>query len=133
MHHYEDSIAGVGGLQLFAQGWRPEESPKAALAIVHGFGEHSGRYSNVVNWFVPRGYLVCAFDLRGMGRSPGRRGHVSVWSELVDDVGFFLEWVKKQEPGGYPGWPAPHSYGAGGNGYGYDCAPAMHTVYNPRG
>jgi len=110
MQHYEDTFEGQGGLQLFAQGWRPAESPRASLAILHGFGEHSSRYGNVVDWFVPKEYLVSGFDMRGMGRSPGRRGHINDWNELREDVRCFLQWVKAQEPAA-PTFLLGHSQG----------------------
>ena len=98
MIHTEATFTGYGGLQLYAQSWRPEGEVKATLAIVHGFGEHSGRYGNVVDWFVPRGYGVCAFDMRGMGRSPGQRGHINDWEELREDTRAFLRWSRVQVP-----------------------------------
>ncbi|HUW09810.1 MAG TPA: lysophospholipase [Anaerolineae bacterium] len=110
MHHYEDTFEGQGGLQLFAQSWRPAESPRASLAVLHGFGEHSDRYGNVVDWFLPKGYLVGAFDMRGMGRSPGRRGHIGDWNELREDVRLFLQWLKAQEPSA-PTFLLGHSQG----------------------
>jgi alpha-beta hydrolase superfamily lysophospholipase len=97
--HDEFTLSGFGGLELYCQRWRPGGEPKAILAIVHGFGEHSGRYGNVVNWFVPKGYAVYTFDLRGHGRSPGPRGYLSTWDELRGDVKSFLELVHEQEPG----------------------------------
>lgn len=99
MKHNEGTFSGFGGLELYYQRWRPEGEPKAALAIVHGFGEHSGRYGNVVDWLVPKGYAVYAFDLRGHGRSPGRRGYINEWAEFRGDVRAFLELVREQEPG----------------------------------
>ncbi|MDY7080164.1 MAG: alpha/beta hydrolase, partial [Chloroflexota bacterium] len=82
MDHHEYSFIGFGGLELYCQRWRPGEEPKAVLSVVHGFGEHSGRYGNVVEWFVPKGYAVYAFDLRGHGRSPGPRGYINQWAEF---------------------------------------------------
>ena len=99
MNHTEGTFTGHGGLQLYAQCWRPEGEAKATLAIVHGFGEHSGRYGNVVNWFVPKGYAAYAFDLRGFGRSPGQRGHINSFAEFRQDVKAFLQWVQSQQPG----------------------------------
>lgn len=97
MKHTEGTFTGYGGLELYAQCWRPQGEAKATLAIVHGFGEHSGRYGNVVNWFVPKGYIVCAFDMRGMGRSPGQRGHINNWTELREDTRAFLQWARAQD------------------------------------
>jgi len=99
MNHSENTFSGFKGLKLYYQCWRPEGEPRTTLAIVHGFGEHSGRYGNVVDWFVPKGYAVYAFDLRGHGRSPGPRGYVSRWAVFREDVKAFLELVHEQEPG----------------------------------
>ncbi|MFN2227208.1 MAG: lysophospholipase [Anaerolineae bacterium] len=98
MDHSEGSFPGHGGLELYYQRWRPEGRPCAALAVVHGFGEHSGRYGNVVDWFVPRGFAVYAFDLRGHGHSPGQRGHVDSFAEYRGDVRAFLDLVGREEP-----------------------------------
>jgi alpha-beta hydrolase superfamily lysophospholipase len=98
MNHAEGTLEGYGGTELYYQRWVPEDRPKAALAVVHGYGEHSGRYGNVVDWFVPRGYAVYAFDLRGHGRSQGQRGHVDGWAEMRGDVRAFLDFVHQQEP-----------------------------------
>jgi alpha-beta hydrolase superfamily lysophospholipase len=111
MTHYEGRFTGHGGLELYAQCWRPEDAARAALAVVHGFGEHSGRYGNVVDWFVPRGYAVCAFDMRGMGRSPGQRGHINDWDELREDARVFLRWSRLQIPDA-PLFLLGHSQGA---------------------
>ncbi len=99
MQHREASFRTPDGLDLYRQDWRPEMPAKAVLAIVHGFGEHSGRYKNIVDYFVPRGYAVYAFDLRGHGRSPGTRGGIKAWSEYREDVKAFLRTVAEQEPG----------------------------------
>ncbi|MEA3338557.1 MAG: alpha/beta hydrolase [Chloroflexota bacterium] len=99
MKHEEGTFDGYGGLELYYQRWRPEGEPKAILPIVHGLGEHSGRYGNVVDWFAPQGYAVYAFDLRGFGRSPGPRGYINEWAEFREDVGAFLAFVREQEPG----------------------------------
>ncbi len=98
MEHDEGTFEGSGGLELYQQFWRPGGRPRAALAIVHGMGEHSGRYRNVVDALVPMGYAVHGFDLRGCGRSPGQRGHIDAWSQFRDDAGAFLRAVEEQEP-----------------------------------
>ncbi|MEJ7652385.1 MAG: alpha/beta hydrolase [Chloroflexia bacterium] len=62
-------------------------TPRAVVAVSHGFGEHGGRYSNLVEHIVPRGYAVYALDHQGHGRSGGRRGHVGRWSEYLTGSG----------------------------------------------
>ena len=98
MKQIEGTFKGAGGVSLFWQGWQPAGDVQAVMAIVHGFGEHSGRYKNVVDHFVPAGYAVYSFDLRGHGRSPGQRGHVNSWAEYRGDVRAFVNWVAEQQP-----------------------------------
>ncbi len=86
-------------MSLYFQRWKPDDDSKAVLVLIHGFGEHSGRYGNVVEYLIPRKYGVYGFDHRGHGRSPGQRGHVADWSEFRGDVRAFLRLVAEQEPG----------------------------------
>jgi len=98
MEHAEGTFAGQGATELYYQRWRPDASPRATLAVVHGYGEHSGRYGNVVDWFVPRGYALYALDMRGHGRSPGQRGYIESFAQVREDVRAFLDTVHEQEP-----------------------------------
>ena len=98
MEHEEGTFAGQGATELYYQRWRPDASPRATLAVVHGYGEHSGRYGNVVDWFVPRGYALYALDMRGHGRSPGQRGYIESFAQVREDVRAFLDTVHEQEP-----------------------------------
>ena len=103
------TFTGHGGLELYCRRWRNGETPKAILPIVHGHGEHSGRYNNVADWFAPRGYTVYAFDLRGHGRSQGKRGALRDFGEYREDVRAFLDLVHEAEPA--PVFLAGHSLG----------------------
>lgn len=98
MHHRTLSFIAYDGLELFAQYWLPEYPPRAVLALVHGIGEHSGRYSNLLQALLPAAYAVWGFDQRGHGRSPGQRGHVSNWAEYRADVACFLDTIVAQHP-----------------------------------
>lgn len=64
--------------------------PKRALLIVHGQGEHGGRYQHFPHYLRDVYELIIAVDLRGHGRSEGIRGHVEEFDEYVDDV--LLAW-----------------------------------------
>ena len=111
MEHTEGTFEGVGGLALYYQSWRPTGDPRGILAIVHGFGEHSGRYPNVVDYLVARDYAVYGLDLRGHGRSPGQRGHIDEWGDYRGDVRAFLQMIAHEEPG-RPVFLLGHSMGA---------------------
>lgn len=99
MQHAEGRFRGAGGIELYYQSWRPESEPPAVVALVHGVGEHSGRYGNVVAPLVDDGYAAYGYDLRGHGVSPGPRVHVDRWAEYRDDLSAFLSLVAKQVPG----------------------------------
>ncbi len=100
MQHSAGEFQTHDGINLYTQQWLPEEGHiKANLAVVHGFGEHSGRYERFAAWFVPHGYAVHSFDHRGHGRSPGQRGHINRWDEYREDVRVFLDRVRKLHPG----------------------------------
>jgi alpha-beta hydrolase superfamily lysophospholipase len=99
MQHTEGKFNTSDGLELYYQAWQPDGETKAALAVVHGYGEHSGRYLNPVNYFTPRGYALYAFDLRGHGKSAGQRGHINRFDEYLSDTDTFLKLVREQQPG----------------------------------
>jgi alpha-beta hydrolase superfamily lysophospholipase len=96
MKHSESTFEGHGKLQLLFQKWQPATGTRAVIAIVHGFGEHSGRYMNVVNHLVPLGFTVYGFDHRGHGRSPGKRGHIMGWNEFREDVKHFIDKIHQE-------------------------------------
>lgn len=101
---------GWGEVPLYYQCWQPDETPRATVAIVHGVGEHSGRYGNVVDYLIPRGYVLYGFDLRGHGRSPGQRGYCDSWEAFREDVRAFLSLVRQRE-GDRPLFLLGHSMG----------------------
>ncbi len=89
MKHIEGKFEGYKNLNLYYQCWLPSNEPKAVLLVVHGLAEHSGRYINIVNHFVPKGYAVYGFDQRGHGKSQGQRGYVERFSHFVSDLKTF--------------------------------------------
>jgi alpha-beta hydrolase superfamily lysophospholipase len=99
VQHEKGHFAGTHGLELFWQCWRPEGEPRAVVALVHGVGEHSGRYMNLVRPLVDDGYAVYGYDQRGHGHSPGPRGHIDRWADYREDLRAFLGMVAAHEPG----------------------------------
>ena len=96
MQHTEGKFTGRNNFNLYCQSWLPDGKPIAVLIIVHGIAEHSGRYANVVNYFVPEGYAVYSFDLRGHGKSDGIRSHVERFSYYLDDLKTFCDKVRDE-------------------------------------
>lgn len=69
---------------VFSRQWTPQGAPRGAIALVHGLGEHSGRYERLAARFTGAGYAVWAIDLRGHGQSPGPRGDTRFAPALED-------------------------------------------------
>lgn len=111
MEHLEDTFNGADGIKLYYQVWRPEETPKAVVQIMHGFGEHSGRYLNVVNELVLRGYVVYANDHRGHGKSEGIQLYVKKFQDFIEDEKIFFNLINEKEPD-LPHFILGHSMGS---------------------
>jgi alpha-beta hydrolase superfamily lysophospholipase len=95
----EGHFSGLNGLELYFRSWRPESRPRGVVALVHGVGEHSGRYGNVVGPLTDGGYVVYGFDQRGHGVSPGPRVHIDRWTDYRQDLDAFLGEIAQREPG----------------------------------
>ncbi|MEM9134654.1 MAG: lysophospholipase [Actinomycetota bacterium] len=63
-----------------------ETATRSAVLLVHGIGEHSGRYDHVGRFLADRGHDVVAVDNRGHGQTGGRRGYVDRFAQFLDDV-----------------------------------------------
>jgi alpha-beta hydrolase superfamily lysophospholipase len=99
MTHEELAWGGVGGQRLHAQEWRPEATSRAVVCLVHGLGEHAGRYAHVAQVLAEAGCALLAFDLRGHGRTPGPRGHAPSYDVIMGDIGVLLDQAKQRFPG----------------------------------
>ncbi|MDX2466008.1 MAG: alpha/beta hydrolase, partial [Acidimicrobiia bacterium] len=73
------------GVGLLTRHWS-NNTPRARVLIVHGLGEHSGRYEHVGEYLVARGFEVAAYDHRGHGASGGMRVDLESFSEYLDDL-----------------------------------------------
>jgi alpha-beta hydrolase superfamily lysophospholipase len=101
--HYSDGLLAPtllgenGEVELFYRRWLPDSKPPVAiLLIVHGMGEHSGRYEHVADYFVKLGFGVYALDHIGHGRSPGERVYVSSFSEFTHGLTAFSQHVQSE-------------------------------------
>jgi alpha-beta hydrolase superfamily lysophospholipase len=98
MKHQEGTFKGVRDAGIYYQCWLPDGEPKALLLIVHGLAEHSGRYMNLVNHFVPLGYSVYGLDHLGHGKSEGTRVCVERFEDFTDTLKIYIEMVREWEP-----------------------------------
>ncbi len=81
----EGRAPGIDGTGLFWRLWTPPD-PWASLFLIHGLGEHSGRYEELALWMGQGGVSLFGFDLRGHGRSRGARGDVSAFHLFLEDT-----------------------------------------------
>ena len=107
---WETFAASDGGLQLFAVTHRdrstgiPAERARRAMLVIHGMGEHGGRYFHFPHYLQNAVSAVHCIDLRGHGRSEGLRGHIERFEQLTDDVAlsvrrFYEQGVKRHGEG----------------------------------
>ena len=99
MSHGTATFVTSDGLTLWRQWWLPEGRPRAVVMLLHGLGEHSGRYAHVAAALVGAGYAVHAVDHRGHGRSEGRRAYVRRYGDFMSDVAAFRGLVEGDHPG----------------------------------
>jgi len=94
------------GVGLLTRHWS-SDNPIARILLVHGLGEHSGRYEHVGEYFAENGFAVTAFDQRGHGASGGGRVDLDSFEEYLDD----LEVVRDEIPSDLPLIVYGHSMG----------------------
>ncbi len=93
-------FTGAGGIELYAQRWRPRDGePRAVVVIHHGLADHSTRYAALAERLVRAGFTVWALDMRGHGRSAGPRIDLPRVDDLLDDLDALLRLVRTEEPG----------------------------------
>lgn len=81
----ERSFDGVGGVPIFYDVWTPTVAPNGVVVICHGYAEHARRYDHVAQRFGAAGLITYALDLRGHGRSGGKRVYLKNISEYTED------------------------------------------------
>lgn len=96
-HHKEFHILSSSDKsKLYCQSWTKPNSNRL-LIFHHGFGEHSGRYANLIRYFSKSDINFYSFDMRGHGNSDGKRGHSDSFDLYVRDLADFVSEVLKRE------------------------------------
>jgi len=107
----EGFFSAKDGTRLFWRSAIPDGAVKAWVGVVHGYGDHSGRYLWVIDQLAAAGFGVLAFDYRGHGKADGRRADCGQWDEYLDDLAVF--WDKLRGLAGEkPTFLLAHSHGA---------------------
>jgi alpha-beta hydrolase superfamily lysophospholipase len=98
MEHQEGYLKSNRATKVYYQYWLPRDTPKAIVLIVHGLAEHSGRYMNLVNHFVPQGYAVYGIDHLGHGRSEGKRVYVEQFQDFTKTLKIYFDSIREKQP-----------------------------------
>ena len=97
MERLEGSFFAYDDSELFYQVWRPEGESRGSVIVTHGMAEHSECYHDLATSLVEDKWTVYAWDLRGHGRSEGKRGYVRDFNEFRRDLENFIGHVKSLE------------------------------------
>ena len=106
----DGAFHGTGDIRLRYRSWEVPE-PQAAIVLVHGFGDHSGRYDAVGEFFAGLDVSMFALDLRGHGRSEGRRGYVPRFDTFLEELDGFSSEVRRRVSPSVPLFLLGHSMG----------------------
>jgi len=98
MSYEVQTVTGVDGDDIFRCRWLPEGQVRGSLTLVHGYGEHCGRYEAFVDEMLSLGIAVYAYDQRGHGRSGGKMGYISSFRGLLPELIRVLRWAAEEQP-----------------------------------
>ena len=87
--HEEGFLNSADHLRLYWQRFTPERA-RATVVVLHGGGDHCGRYPALTAALVRAGFQAALVDFRGHGQSDGRRWHVDGFSDYLHDVAAFV-------------------------------------------
>lgn len=113
MKHLETSYKTHDGIELYLQAWMVD-FPRGSMLLVHGLGEHSGRYLSLVEKLNEAGLSVFTFDGRGHGKSAKGKptAYVESYEDYLKDIDALFGKVKTYVPG-VPAFIYGHSMGGG--------------------
>jgi acylglycerol lipase len=106
----DSTLTTLDGLRLRLRVWTPEAAERGTLVVTHGHGEHLGRYNHIAEALCTAGYAVYTYDLRGHGRSGGKKGHSPTFLTYLDDL-FQVHDLASREHARAPLWLLGHSMG----------------------
>ncbi|MGE4130886.1 MAG: lysophospholipase [Bdellovibrionales bacterium] len=94
---FEGYFRGADRNEIFYQTWTPE-NPRGLFLITHGLAEHSECYHHVAKDLAEDNWQVVAWDLRGHGRSEGKRGYVQNLTKFIEDLALFVDQLHRTHP-----------------------------------
>jgi alpha-beta hydrolase superfamily lysophospholipase len=109
--HEEGFLNSADHLRLYWQRYTPPR-PRATVAVLHGGGDHSGRYPGITSALVRAGFQVALLDFRGHGQSDGRRWHIDAFSDYLSDLDAFVAKLSQDGVANDQLFVVAHSMGA---------------------
>ena len=94
----EGTVRASGGPEIHWERYTPPH-PHATVMVLHGAGDHAGRYAGITGALVAAGHEVALLDFRGHGRSGGRRWYVDRFEDYLADLDAFAERVRADAAG----------------------------------
>lgn len=98
MQYQEYWLRAHDGIKLFNRIWIPENYPEKIIVLIHGLGEHGGRYEHWAELFTSHNYIFVAGDLRGHGKSKGIRGDARRPVLMVKDILLTIRDIREEFP-----------------------------------
>jgi alpha-beta hydrolase superfamily lysophospholipase len=108
--HEEGFLNSADHLRLFWQRFTPPRA-KATVFVLHGAGDHGGRYPALTTALVRAGFQVALLDLRGHGQSDGRRWYIDAFTDYLHDVDAFIAKLSQDGMAGETLFAVGHSQG----------------------
>jgi alpha-beta hydrolase superfamily lysophospholipase len=93
--HSTGTFIGRGAVEIFFQSWTVP-NPRTIIVITHGMGEHSGRYGHIIQKFKGKNVSFYALDLRGHGKSAGKRAYVNSFMDYIYDLKILVDFIRHE-------------------------------------
>lgn len=97
-HTEEFHLASADGEEIFVRDWSTKSETAPGIVIMHGLGEHCGRYIHIARFFNTLGFYVRTYDHRGHGQSSGRRGDIPEQEAILRDMRLVINDFTKKLP-----------------------------------
>jgi lysophospholipase len=90
-----DSFTTADHTEIHTRRWHAAGTSKGVILLIHGIGEHIGRYVHVADTLAEAGYTVYGHDHRGHGKSGGQRVHATGFTQFIDDLKQHYDRIKR--------------------------------------
>src|SRR5262245_59323457 len=97
LQRHEGHFSGQDNTELFFQTWSKDEPAQGTVIITHGLAEHSECYNLLAKTLAENNWYVLAWDMRGHGRSDGKRGFAKDFSYYMNDLESFIRLVRSMK------------------------------------